>query len=98
MNIGSRVCKILNCHLSQDKVRSQTRRLTRSGGTFFAVQVTLFCMTSLFSRLSVGYIGVNEEERRKVGASPTSVKLSPESGGGYLSYLESHHHIHCLVS
>lgn len=46
---------------------------------------------------TVGLMGLTEEELTRAGASPTSaVQLPPESGGGYLAYLGSHHHLHCL--
>ena len=42
-------------------------------------------------------MGLSDDEFRQVGAPPSSVRLPPESGGGYLAYLASHHHLHCLV-
>lgn len=42
-------------------------------------------------------IGLSEKELIRAGASPISaVQLPPESGGGYMAYLASHHHLHCL--
>lgn len=42
-------------------------------------------------------MSLSEEELTQTGASPVSaVKFPPESGGGYMSYLASHHHLHCL--
>ena len=41
-------------------------------------------------------MGLTEEELRLVGAPTTSIRLPPESGGGYMAYLASHHHLHCL--
>jgi hypothetical protein len=41
-------------------------------------------------------MSLSEEELKQVGASPDSVRLPPESGGGYLAYLSSHHLLHCL--
>ncbi|KAI9711040.1 MAG: hypothetical protein M1820_002478 [Bogoriella megaspora] len=46
--------------------------------------------------LRVGKIAISENELQKVGAPAHSVQLPPESGGGYLAYLEGHHHLHCL--
>ncbi|KAI1136544.1 hypothetical protein F5Y05DRAFT_414804 [Hypoxylon sp. FL0543] len=46
--------------------------------------------------LRVGMMSLNEEEVRRVGASPDAVRLPPDSGGGYMAYLASHHHLHCL--
>ncbi|KAI1381454.1 hypothetical protein F4677DRAFT_440669 [Hypoxylon crocopeplum] len=46
--------------------------------------------------LRVGKMGLSDEELRRSGASPDSVRLPPESGGGYLAYLASHHYLHCL--
>ena len=44
-------------------------------------------------------MSLSEAEMLKVGADlDTAVQLPPESGGGYLAYLESQHHIHCIVS
>ncbi|KAK3380986.1 hypothetical protein B0H63DRAFT_523720 [Podospora didyma] len=48
------------------------------------------------SLLRVGMMSLSEDELRQVGAPPTSVRLPPEGGGGYLAYLASHHHLHCL--
>ncbi|KAI2465739.1 hypothetical protein F4781DRAFT_408110 [Annulohypoxylon bovei var. microspora] len=41
-------------------------------------------------------MSLNDEELRQAGASPDSMRLPPESGGGYMAYLASHHHLHCL--
>ncbi|KAI2635604.1 hypothetical protein GGS26DRAFT_549941 [Hypomontagnella submonticulosa] len=41
-------------------------------------------------------MSLTEEELARVGASPDSVRLPPEIGGGYLAYLSSHHQLHCL--
>lgn len=41
-------------------------------------------------------VGFSEEEVRAAGATThDAVQLPPESGGGYLGYLASHHHLHC---
>lgn len=48
-------------------------------------------------------MSLSEPELRRAGAPADSVRLPPESesesesgGGGYLAYLASHHHLHCL--
>ena len=42
-------------------------------------------------------ISLSEEELIRAGVSPISaVQLPTESGGGYMAYLSSHHHLHCL--
>lgn len=42
-------------------------------------------------------MSLSEEEVAQTGASSVSaVKFPPESGGGYMAYLASHHHLHCL--
>ncbi len=41
-------------------------------------------------------ISLSEEELQRAGAPPGAVRLPPESGGGYMAYLASHHHLHCL--
>ncbi|KAI1427950.1 hypothetical protein F5Y12DRAFT_98706 [Xylaria sp. FL1777] len=46
--------------------------------------------------LSMGLMGLTPLELERVGGSADSVVLPPESGGGYLAYLASHHHLHCL--
>ncbi|KAI1641742.1 uncharacterized protein F4817DRAFT_362837 [Daldinia loculata] len=46
--------------------------------------------------LRVGMMGLSEEELRRAGGSPDSMRLPPESGGGYMVYLASHHYLHCL--
>ncbi|KAK7750556.1 hypothetical protein SLS62_007532 [Diatrype stigma] len=46
--------------------------------------------------LRTGMISLSEAELRRAGAPPDSVRLPPESSGGYLAYLASHHHLHCL--
>ncbi|KAK9418792.1 putative Tat pathway signal sequence [Seiridium unicorne] len=46
--------------------------------------------------LRSGMMSLSEEELKQVGGSPNSVRLPPESGGGYLAYLSSHHLLHCL--
>ncbi|KAI1394214.1 uncharacterized protein F4822DRAFT_387477 [Hypoxylon trugodes] len=47
--------------------------------------------------LRIGMMSLSEEDLHRTGASPdTAVRLPPESGGGYLAYLASHHHLHCL--
>ncbi|KAM7223007.1 protein of unknown function (DUF3328) domain containing protein [Rhypophila decipiens] len=48
------------------------------------------------SLLRVGFMGLTDEELEKVGAPTNSVRLPAESGGGYMAYLASHHHLHCL--
>ena len=44
-----------------------------------------------------GAISISREELVKIGGSEASVKLPPESGGGYMGWLEIYHQIHCLV-
>ncbi|XXH01899.1 hypothetical protein Hte_008261 [Hypoxylon texense] len=46
--------------------------------------------------LRVGMMGLTDEELLKTGASPDSVRLPLESGGGYLAYIADHHYLHCL--
>ncbi|OTA57161.1 hypothetical protein K449DRAFT_467922 [Hypoxylon sp. EC38] len=46
--------------------------------------------------LRVGMMSLSEEEMRRAGVSLDAVRLPPESGGGYMAYLASHHHLHCL--
>lgn len=41
-------------------------------------------------------LSITEDELLRVGAPRDSVRLP--GGGGYLAYLASHHHLHCLVS
>lgn len=41
-------------------------------------------------------IGLTPTELSLIGGSPHSVRLPPESGGGYMAYLSSHHQLHCL--
>ncbi|KAI0803807.1 hypothetical protein GGR55DRAFT_375066 [Xylaria sp. FL0064] len=46
--------------------------------------------------LRVGTFSLSEDDRCKVGLSNEAVRLPPESGGGFMAYLSSHHHLHCL--
>ncbi|KAI1418054.1 hypothetical protein F5Y13DRAFT_184568 [Hypoxylon sp. FL1857] len=46
--------------------------------------------------LRVGIMGLTKEEVRRTGAPLDAVRLPAESGGGYMAYLASHHHLHCL--
>ncbi|KAI0142325.1 hypothetical protein F4776DRAFT_501976 [Hypoxylon sp. NC0597] len=45
--------------------------------------------------LRVGVVSLSEEEMRRTGASLDAVRIPPESGGGYIAYLASHHHLRC---
>ena len=42
-------------------------------------------------------MGLSDEVMEKIGHSKDSVRLPPESGGGYMANLEVHHQIHCVV-
>ena len=44
-----------------------------------------------------GVINISEETLHAVNASaPSSVKLAPEIGGGYMASVEALHQLHCL--
>ncbi|GAW23052.1 hypothetical protein ANO14919_126000 [Xylariales sp. No.14919] len=46
--------------------------------------------------LRIGTFSLSEEDLRRVGLCDEAVRLPPESGGGFMAYLASHHHLHCL--
>ncbi|KAI0169218.1 hypothetical protein GGR52DRAFT_593000 [Hypoxylon sp. FL1284] len=49
------------------------------------------------AHLRVGMMGLTETELRQLGVAPESaVRLPASSGGGYMAYLASHHHLHCV--
>lgn len=45
-----------------------------------------------------GAFSISHDELLKIGAPESSVKLPPDSGGGYMAWLEVFHQLHCLVS
>ncbi|MCJ1451359.1 hypothetical protein MMC28_001695 [Mycoblastus sanguinarius] len=44
----------------------------------------------------VGVMSISHDTLRKIGASEDSIRLPPESGGGYMGALEVFHQIHCV--
>ena len=42
-------------------------------------------------------MSISHDTLRKIGASEDSIRLPPESGGGYMGALEVFHQIHCVV-
>ncbi len=47
---------------------------------------------------TVGVISISHDTLKRIGGSEDSVKLPPESGGGYMGALEIVHQLHCVVS
>ena len=48
--------------------------------------------------LIVGVMSISQETLDRIDHSPESVRLPPESGGGFMGSLEVFHQIHCVVS
>ena len=46
----------------------------------------------------MGFIPISHDTLKRIGASEDSIKLPPESGGGYMGMLEIVHQLHCVVS
>ncbi|TVY34337.1 Cyclochlorotine biosynthesis protein [Lachnellula subtilissima] len=49
-----------------------------------------------YDLMSDGAFSISHDELMKVGAPESSVKLPPDSGGGYMAWLEVFHQLHCL--
>lgn len=43
-------------------------------------------------------MSISHDTLKRIGGSEDSIKLPPESGGGYMGALEIFHQLHCVVS